>query len=143
MRPPRRSSDSGRRALTGVALTFSLALLAGCSTWKPVPATTPLAGAPAQRFENKIRVTLKSGEQAEVESATLDADSLRGVRVDKKAASTMSAPSDESRSRYAVASTEIAKIEQSQPDRKRTKTFVFAAIGILVLIAVATVIGDD
>ena len=139
----RRSPLAQRAALAGVALALSLLVVSGCSTYKPVPATAPLAGAPPVRYEGKVRVTLKNGEKAEVEQATLDADSLRGVRVDKKAAQTMSAASSESRSRYAVAASDVQTIEREQSDTKKTKTFVFAAIGVLVLIAVATVIGDD
>ena len=137
-----RRSTSPARPIA-VAAVLAIALFAGCSSYKPVPMTDPSARTTTQSFDGKLRVTLKSGEKFALESATIDADSLRGVRIDKQAGETMSQASGETRSRYAVASASVAKLERSQPDTKKTGGIVLGVIGVYVLLALSGVIGDD
>jgi hypothetical protein len=140
------AARSARARRSRAALLLALAALAistGCSTWKPVPRTDPAAQAAPQRILGEVRLTLRSGETVTVEDPLVAADSVRAYRVEKTAGATLSAPQGETRTPYAVATSDVTKLERSEFSKEKTGIIVLSVIGVYVLLALSGVIGDD
>jgi len=109
--------------------------LCGCSSWRPLPEADPTAHAAPLEFDGTTRLTLRSGEQVVVEYPTFAADSVRGFRVDRIPPEKKGGRSKEIRSRYAVVTSEVARVEKRQAEAGKTVLLVLGIVGGIVLIA--------
>lgn len=122
-----------RQAIAAVVL---LAYLPACTGWHRLPETTP---PPLKESPQSLRITLKSGEQIELQQARMSGDSLIGE---------IRPTPNEPPVRFAVTLADVRRIEDRKVSTVRTVALVVgltgaAALAALLIVAAALDEGDS
>jgi hypothetical protein len=109
------SDSRGSASLRKYCAMLTVAVVAGCAVWRPLPGAG-FARSAGERLAH-VRVSLRDGTELELDDASVTPDSIVGY-------------GGETRTRFAVARREVVGVEGRETDGART-----FAVGVLVPIA--------